>query len=83
MHSCILGVNNWARDFCTISHFYHTKMEKWMNSEGQQRPAVKLFPVIDFSDTMQEKKFQEPLLTTLGENLVATWKFWLLFQWLS
>ena len=19
MHSCILGVNNWARDFCTIS----------------------------------------------------------------
>jgi len=54
-----------------------------MNSEGQQRPAVKLFPVIDFSDIMQEKKFQAPLLTTLGENLVATWKFWLLFQWLS
>ena len=40
---------------------------------------MKLFPVIDFSNTMQEKKFQEPLLTTLGENLVATWKFWLLF----
>ena len=66
-----------------ISAQYHIfiilKLEKWMNSEGQQRSAVKLFPVIDFSETMQEKKFQEPLLTTLGENLVATWKFWLLF----
>ena len=70
-----------------ISAQYHIfiilKLEKWMNSEGQQRSAVKLFPVIDFSETMQEKKFQEPLFTTLGENLVATWKFWLLFQWLS
>ena len=44
---------------------------------------MELFPVIDISEIMQEKFFQEPLFTTLGENLVATWKFWLLFQWLS
>ena len=44
-----------------------------MNSEGQQRSAVKLLPVIDFSDTMQEKNFknhfsplQEKILLPLG-----------------
>ena len=27
-HSCIWGVNNWAKDFCTISQFYDTKTGK-------------------------------------------------------
>ncbi len=27
-HNCIMGVNNWARDFCTKSQFYGSKTGK-------------------------------------------------------